>query len=472
MSPPTLGCLRLAAEPPPGPAREALTAVLQRFSPWVAPVREHPGITFLDVSGLVGLYPHHSAWAQALLAALAPHGDIARLVLGYSRFATFVLAHTVAPLPVRIAQSPADELEAVHALPLGAAPLSRKNQHLAQELGLRTLGCLLRLPEQEVAQALGGEALALHRLAHHPERLPAVPLPVPEPCFVEAALEPPDADSHRLLFVGKTLLPALVAQARAHRADVGAIDVTLVQEAPNTLRRRPPAHSTRRLEAARSGRQEAPWLELLRLALEDWPLPRAVQTVRLTAELCAPPREQLQLWPAAAARDMSRTTAAISQLRARFGDAAVTCAELVPAHRPEAQYRYRTAQTLAPAAALPRQQPHTPEPAGTQPLVRRLLTTPVPLPARLVRQLHHKLAPTAAPAALRNRAGGAAAVRHLRAVPERPEAAVCGPFRLSHGWWQDPCDRDYYYLPQEDGAWLWIFFDRQARAWRLQGWID
>jgi hypothetical protein len=33
-------------------------------------------------------------------------------------------------------------------------------------------------------------------------------------------------------------------------------------------------------------------------------------------------------------------------------------------------------------------------------------------------------------------------------------------------------DRDYYYLPRPDGAWLWAYFDRQARLWRLQGVVD
>lgn len=493
-----LACLRLEAPPASAPAAAALGTVLQKFSPWVAPLPEHPHVYFLDASGLVGLYPHHTAWAQALLLALVPHGAVARLAVGYSRFATFVLAHTVAPTPLRVAASAQAELAAVHALPLAAAPLNQKDVHLAQELGLRTLGCLLRLPEGEVAQALGPAATALHRLAQQPNRMPAVPLPLPEPCQVEAVLEPPDADSHRLLFVGKTLLPALVAQAQARMAVLGAIDVTLVQEAPCTLKRRPPEHSTRRLEAARPGRQEAPWLDLLRLALEDWPMPRAVQTVRLTAELRAPPRQQLQLWPSAgAARNESHTTAAISQLRARFGDSAVTCAELVDAHRPEAQYRYRPAHklaTLAPALTSTTQRRaqlvEAAQATGAQPLMRRLLPTAQPLPARLVRQLREALAHAASAAEVPADLGPSGPIPHLRAVPSwRPEAMgpratggslqtrslgslPRGPYRLSQGWWQEPCDRDYYYLPQEDGGWLWVFFDRQARAWRLQGWVD
>ena len=445
-----LACLRLEGAPEDAAAHGRLLALLQRFSPRVAEVTADPRLFFLDASGLVGLYPDHRAWAQALLVALADQAPLGRLAVGYERFNLFIVAHLPGVEPLWLAPSPQAEREAVHALPLMAAPLGPKLIEVAEELGLRTLGCLLRLPQGEVADILGPEALRLHRLHRGADSLPLAPLPLPEPCAVEAALEPPDHDSTRLLFVCKTLLPRLLAQACARRAEVAAIDLTLVQEAPHTLRRRPPEGATRRIEAHRSGRTEAPWLQLIRLALEAWQLPRAVQTVRLTAQLRAPEHRQLQLWPAAAARDAAQTTAAISQLRARFGEQAVTCAKLLPAHRPEARFVFVPVRTLtAPCSPKPQLQPKAfrEVPAGTQPLVRRLLATSVPL----------------APADLpRLRAVG---LGHGALSPR-------GPFVLSNGWWQAPCDRDYYYLPRPDGAWLWVYFDRQARLWRLQGVVD
>jgi len=461
---PQLACLRLEGAPEDGAAKGRLVALLQRFSPRVADVASDPRLFVLDASGLVGLYPDHQAWAQALLAAVGQEAAAARLVVGYDRFNVLLLAHLAAPQPLQLIFCPETERQAVHTLPLAAAPLGPKVIEVAQELGLRTLGCLLRLPQGEVAQILGPEALSLHRLGRDAGSLPLGPLPLPEPCAVEAALEPPDHDSTRLLFVCKTLLPALLEQAHARRCVVAAIDVTLVQEAPHTLRRRPPERATRRVEAGRGGRAEAPWLQLIRLALEAWPLPRAVQAVVLTAQLRAPEGHQLQLWPDAAARDPAQTSAAIGQLRARFGDGAVTCAELLGAHRPEGRFQFVPAHrlaVLAPKAVGPRSAAHREVPAGTPPLMRRLWPTPQPLPKALV-PLRRPAPPWSAPAE----------GPLLRPLPPGGEPGPCGPFVLSHGWWQAPCDRDYYYLPGPGGAWLWAYFDRQARLWRLQGVVD
>ncbi len=291
------------------------------------------------------------------------------------------------------------------------------------------------------------------------------------PGVLEEEREPSIADSGDADMVLTTSSDAdssggskLVAQAQSQHAVLAAIDVTLVQEAPCTLLRRPAEHSTKRIEAGRPGRQEAPWLDLMRLALEAWSMPRAVQTIRLTALLRAPPRQQLQLWPTAlAARDTALTTAAISQLRARFGDAAVTCARLQASHLPEQQFAYAPVTALAQldqhrVLAKPRGAPG--QGPGGQSLVRRLLPQSEPLPQAMVYRLRR----------LQERSRHKAP--HLRAVTDGDAENMYGPFRLSHGWWQNPCDRDYYYLPSPEGAWLWVFFDRQARAWRLQGVID
>ena len=464
MSAPKLACLRLETPLEDDAAKGRLVALLQRFSPRVADVPEDARLFVLDASGLVGLYPDHRAWGQALLAAMAQEMLAARLVVGHDRFNVWLLVHLAAAEALQLMASPQDERRAVHELPLTAAPLSPPTVEVAQELGLRTLGCLLRLPQGEVAQILGPEALRLHQLHADDGRLPLGPLPVPEPCAVEAAVEPPDHDSHRLLFVCKALLPGLLSQARARRCVVAAIDITLVQEAPHTLRRRPPQRTTRRIEAGRDGRAEAPWLELMRLALEAWQLPRAVQAVALTAQLRPPQGHQLHLWPSAAARDEAHSRAAISQLRARFGDQAVTCAELLAAHRPEARFRFVPVHQLA---VLTPQAPSPtalrPLPAATQPLVRRLWPTPLPLSPALTPRGQTE------PRLVMVRLGNGPL---LRSLPAGGRLAPCGPFTLSDGWWQTPMDRDYYYLPRPDGAWLWAYFDRQARLWRLQGVVD
>lgn len=466
MNAPKLACLRLRAPVVDPNAKQLLLQVLQQFSPRVADVGGDPQLFFLDVSGLLGLYPNHQAWAEALWQAVAGQAEPARLMVGYNRFNVFVLAHTESSHKRVCCHSAAAEAALVHALPMAAAPVTAKLCALAQELNLLTLGALLTLPQGQVASTLGAEATALHRLAQSMDNAPLAPLPLPVPCAVEASLEPPDHDSNRLLFVCKTLLPKLLTDAHARRTVVVAIDVTLVQEAPNTLCRRPSVRSTRRIEAGRPGRTEAPWLNLLRLALETWELPRAVQAVVLTAQLRAPEHQQLQLWPAAAARNSEHTSRAIGQLRACFGPHAATCAQLQPAHRPEAQFRYVPVQKIT--TLTTKDVPRKPGldgagRPGVQPLMRRLLPVPQVVAPSLL--------PIKRPRAVQ--LPQASKVPHLALLPAAPSAPKpAGPFKLSGTWWCAPCDRDYYYLPRPDGAWLWAYYDRHTRLWCLQGMVD
>ena len=48
---------------------------------------------------------------------------------------------------------------------------------------------------------------------------------------------------------------------------------------------------------------------------------------------------------------------------------------------------------------------------------------------------------------------------------------LVGPYRLAGGWWRTGIRRDYYFAETRRGDWLWVYFDRERRAWFLQGGI-
>src|SRR5439155_1049432 len=52
-----------------------------------------------------------------------------------------------------------------------------------------------------------------------------------------------------------------------------------------------------------------------------------------------------------------------------------------------------------------------------------------------------------------------------------PVEHLFGPYRLAGGWWRTGIRRDYYYAETRRGDWLWVYFDRERRAWFAQGGI-
>ena len=46
---------------------------------------------------------------------------------------------------------------------------------------------------------------------------------------------------------------------------------------------------------------------------------------------------------------------------------------------------------------------------------------------------------------------------------------ICGPERIEDNWWREPISRDYYIARGDAGQHYWIFRDRLARQWYIQG---
>ena len=46
---------------------------------------------------------------------------------------------------------------------------------------------------------------------------------------------------------------------------------------------------------------------------------------------------------------------------------------------------------------------------------------------------------------------------------------VYGPERIEDNWWREPTSRDYYIATGDNGQHYWVFRDRLARQWFVQG---
>ena len=47
-----------------------------------------------------------------------------------------------------------------------------------------------------------------------------------------------------------------------------------------------------------------------------------------------------------------------------------------------------------------------------------------------------------------------------------------GPFRVAGGWWRRRVERDYYFVENEQGQILWVYYDRPRRCWVLHGTVE
>ena len=73
----------------------AVVDALRLHTPHVEPSTDEAGVFWLDAGGLDRLYAGPEAWARAVVRAVAACGFHGRVAVGFTRFATFALAHTL-----------------------------------------------------------------------------------------------------------------------------------------------------------------------------------------------------------------------------------------------------------------------------------------------------------------------------------------------------------------------------------------
>jgi len=399
---------------------EAVTGVtkrLLRFTPEVEPAAEEPGVFWLNAGGLGSLYPSLGEWARAVWTDLEAAGFRATVVVGFTRFGTYAVAR-VRTGPVVLEDSHQEQAIALR-IPLDRVGLDPDVREALGMLGITTVGALLVLPAGGVLERFGPEAYRLHRMAAGQLWVPLEPHLPEEPIRQTLALDDPETDRTRLLFLVKPLLHALLA-ALVLRGEALA-ELTLCLQLDGAGRQ------DERLRPAAPTLEAVLVLDLVRLRLEAVALPAGVVQIELTAQGVPATREQLRLFTAEPRRDLELAHRALARLRAEFGDEAVVRAQLTDGHLPEASFAWEPLEEVAlpqPGAAVPRA------------LVRRVLARPVPLPRR---QLPPKLR---------------------------------GPYVVSGGWWTEAVHRDYYFAETPRGELLWVYFDRRRRRWFLQGRVE
>ena len=118
-------------------------------------------------------------------------------------------------------------------------------------------------------------------------------------------------------------------------------------------------------------------------------------------------------------------------------------ARLNEGHLPEANFTWEPLE----GTVLPK-----PQNVKLRTAVRRILTTPIPLP-REPRNLRSE------GWLVRGREDGLVTRLH-------------GPYIVSGGWWMRETHREYYFAETRRGDLLWVYYDPGRRRWLLHGQVE
>jgi len=377
----------------PPAALEPLAACACQFTPKVA--LEPPDALLADVEGSVRYFGGLESFLGRLRGGLGELGFAASIAVAPTARAALWRARGGGQL----------ELEA---LPLEVTGFELD---LPRNIGIATVGELLRLPRDGLARRCG--PAMLEELDRALGKIPETHAFFQPPPRFAAKLELPAAVEHAeaLLFSARRLLVQLEGLLAARHAGVRSFSLRLIQGKSETvldIGLASPSRDAGRLSA------------LLRERLGTLTLSRPVEAIALEAAELTPlgPRTAGMFGDAAAEEeDWARL---LERLRQRLGLEAVCGLATQPDHRPEHAWR-----RVEPGEWDPREF----RSPGPRPLW--LLEPPRPL--------------------------GAAQF-----------ALLAGPERIECGWWDgDEAKRDYFVAELERGALGWIF--REAGEWHLHG---
>jgi len=438
-----------------------IAELLRRFTPSVEPGKGEPGVFWLDAKGLLRLFGSLSEWASSLHAEIVRAGFVASLAVGFDRFAVYAVAKGLrgqrsgndslflAKLPgYRFAakkgivppslassvvfDSIADERAAAREVRLDRLALPTAARDTLLKLGVTTVGQFVDLPLDGLSVRFGPEVRRLHRLASGALTQPLAPEYPDIPAVRRLILDDPELDASRLV--------ARIEEAIGPMLDEIAAKGRALAELQIAFRFERLGDHLESIQPAAPTLVPKVLLELIHLRLQAVrQLPDGVMEIVLVARETPAVDKQRELFAVKKRRDLEAGARALARVKAALGDDAVVYASPRDAHLPEDRFAWVPLSALSPASPRLADEPR---------LIRRLYTTPVPLPPRERHEPDGWL---------------------LRGLAQGPVVKVNGPYAVSGRWWKQPVAREYHFAETKNGENLWVFYDRGRSRWYLQG---
>lgn len=399
-------------------ALERLAAWAYQWSSLVSYDSEQP-LLWLELEASCALFEGLSALLSKIQAELVQ--------LGYSHTCAVAPSPTAAALLTRAqgccqALTPAQLRTLLEPMPLTLLELPPVVLSGFTGSGLRCIGEVLALPTAAIARRFEPATLLyLQRLtAEAGDPRPAWRLPPIYRARCEFAIEV--RDSTALLFPLQRLLLEFQGYLRARDCSVQRFRLQFEHY------RHPASPVSIGLSAP--GRNAAQFLTLVRERMHSLTLPAPVSAVRLEAlEFTSPTVLQTDLF-GADAQPLQQLQRLLDRLHARLGEDSVRALALAADYRPECGWRFVV-----------------PEHGAQQNRAQEIIASPdsPPRPCWLL----------SAP---------------VRIETPAADTLLRGPERLESGWWDgSDINRDYYLARTREGSRLWVFHDRRAGHWYLQG---
>jgi protein ImuB len=438
-------------------ARKVFLECSAQFSPRMEEAGEGTACAIvLDIAGTSRLFGPPQQFATRLRAALLAAGFRTSIAVS----ANYDTARMKAAAARGIAVVPAgEEASALAALPVSALGIEAGHEETFTLWGIRTLGELAALPENDLVARLGPQAQRWRALASGAAEHTLQPIE-PEFALEEfCAFETPVEQLDSLLFVGARMIDCLAARAATRALLLARLTVRMKLE-DGTIHERT-------LRPALPTADRKFLLKLLQLEMGTHPPQAAVLALTLTAEAGQSSLVQLGLF-APQTPEPSRLDVTLARLKALVGEGHVGAPVLEDSHRPESfrvedfslrsdEIRDGNPQTRVPhlrrdfAPKVGDQDSSTPNPR----MALRRVRPPAP-----VHMTFHDGRPAA-----------------FHARENRFEiAAAYGPWRASGCWWADAWDLEEWDVlaTRADGAAIACLLtcDRARNAWHLEAYCD
>jgi len=267
-------------------AKHALLQCLCQFSPRIQELPEETACAFIaDLQGTEKLLGNTQTIARALVQQASAIGLVISVAIASSVFAALCCARGLEGITI-VARG--QERQVLALLPLSVLRLTPEDEELFAFWGIRTLGSLAKLPEQELIARLGQRGQQLRQLAAGEYPHVIVPLeedfPLQESMEFDCGLESLDS----MLFVASPMLQQLLTRAQAHALALTALIVTCSLDGG--------AAYQRIIRPALPTSEHTVLLKLLHLDLIQHPPPAPILGFALQAETAQPSRAQLGLF--------------------------------------------------------------------------------------------------------------------------------------------------------------------------------
>ena len=427
-------------------ADRTVIGALYTMTPEIEPCDFTPGVFWLDVGGINLMFSSPEAWAEKCRESVANAGFRCRVALGSTRVATYIAAQT--SRDVTIFRSRDHETATVDAAPIAVLPVEPRVRERLTALGIRTVSAFCALPSGGVRMRFGEKTAAVYSFLAGDRDVPIKSYdPERETRYETGCAFVVRNRELREPYFDQLLARLLVDLDRAAET-VTRLEMSLITEDGKTL--------SEDVKPARPSRDIAFLTKLLRLRLESVELGSGVVRCAIGVETAPVTMHQGQLFRERPRRDRTAAAAAISLLRARFGNDCV--GRFVPRdeHLPDEAAAWERidrppdAGTSPDTASAPTSAPVRPSTdARRAVLVRRILVKPVPLASSVLR-----------------------AGEVNDGTRDDGTRIRTGPYIVSGRWWADEYLREYYYLETADGRVLWVFRDGIRDRWMLQGFLE